>query len=122
MMVLKNGDEESEEETEGTVSKQEGGETAREAMTEWNAHENEDMFISAENQISFVTDLSPIYKQRNYRRGDIIGYKDVQNSVYDWLESSYNRFVDDALPAAKWTAKKLVDKNKKIVNHMAKGI
>lgn len=114
-------DENETSETDEELNSNDGGETAREAMTEWNAHDNEDMFVSTENNLSFLTDLTTIYKENNYFRDGVVGYKEVQKDVNEWLkmESEINTYhVSES--AAKWTAKKMIDRNKKVVNLMAK--
>lgn len=95
-----------------------GGEQARESITEYNAHNNEEMFVSDENVVNIVKDLKGVVSSDMLE--DVIGYKTVFESIRTWFEIGSYEERHNTMQLAKYTAKKLVDKNKKIVNHMAK--
>ena len=123
--------DESEEQVKSTGGK-EGGQSngyhdqengARESITEHYAHNNEDQFLSEENIIKTSINLKPIFKNIDIKK-NVISYQDVLNEWKEYVDTKPEYAQEDA-----WTknyqrgcfiAKKLENKNKKIVAHMAK--
>ena len=126
------GDEEGEEsdeeikETGVNTDDRTGGEGfnddpdgARESITEHAAHNNEDQFLSDENKIRTQKDLKEIYDNLDMTKS-IVTYKQVKE---DWTKYFSNKDAYEreyVQPMAELTAKKLVDKSKSVVAHMAK--
>ena len=84
---------------------------ARESLTEYNAHNNEEMFLSEENIITQTTDLKPKFKDLEK---NVIDYKKV---LQDFANKEQNEVT---IKRALKTKQNLQNKNKKIINHMAK--
>ena len=133
------GEEETEEESEenkptGSVAGKGGSATpdqfddedgARESITEHNAHNNEEQFISDENFIKYQIDLTKKFKKNDYFKDMVYSYKDVMKDMNKYYnnteEDSYdNDYKVSTLNRARHTARKLERKNKAIVMHMAK--
>lgn len=128
--------EESEDETRKTTggNNREGGQGsadeyddengARESITEHNAHNNEDQFISEDNTITTTIHLKDKFKDNKNFKGLVVGYKDVSKDFDYFYEPKNSDYFKDNLPTwkrkAEITSKNLRDKNKKIVSHMAK--
>jgi len=136
------GDEEAEEEEveERKATGKKGGEGfgpenyddedgARESITEHNAHNNEGQFISEDNVVVSHINMKEIMNSENIK--DIVyPYKKVRQD-WKWFfegKDKYGKEVDyqtdkdlaKIKTMAERSAKKLVDKNKKVVMHMAK--
>ena len=133
-------DSESEDEEEGKQSQQgmggqQGGkfegdyddkDGARESITEHFAHNNEEDFLEESPIVRTNIDLRETFKNIDID-DNFVSYKNVLN---DWREffngnvkSRYHENVKDVergLKLAKHTGKKLSDKNKKLIMHMAK--
>ena len=105
-----------EDEDEEEMMNINDGESARESITEYNSHQNQDIFVSSENQLNFTIDLKERFRKIDMTKR-VISYKTIFDYVADF-ENTQTRETTTKL--SKWTAKKLVEKNKKIVNHMAK--
>ena len=90
---------------------------AREALTEHNAHNNEDMFVDENARIKTFIDLKKKFKQNPV--DDILySYDKVLN---DWRKFRGDVVTDQELLKKGETFRKyLQSKNKKIVSHMAK--
>ena len=100
---------------------------ARESVTEHHAHNNEDMFISESNMISTTVHLKDSFKKRNQFKGIVVTYKKmIEDWKPFWVSKSDEIYGDSdekiakRLAKATYSSKKLKDKNKKIVQHMAK--
>lgn len=127
-----NPEETPEDQIKDTGSKnktgREGGEGyddengARESLTEHAAHNNEDQFLSEENQVISQFSLKEVFA--NMKNDDmVVPYKKVIadfNKFYHPSEeySRKDRVLSQKL--AEHSGKKLVAKNKTIVSHMAK--
>ena len=125
------GEEEEEEETEEVretgkkggdaydenLSQHDDEDGAREALTEHNAHNNEDIFVDENARIKTFIDLKKKFKQNPV--DDIIySYDKV---LKDWRKFKVEDNVDQVLMKKGETYRKyLQKKNKKIVSHMAK--
>lgn len=123
--------EESESEKKTTGASKEGGVAskndydgeggARESLTEHHAHNNEEMFIDDKNVWREQINLRDTFK--NNDMNIVVGHDKV---LADWKaffkEYSTERPTDAEknIPKIQYTAKKLIDKNKKLVAHMAK--
>lgn len=121
------GEEESEGEVEETKPKEERKDTggkdgsefgvhddengARESITEHSAHNNEEMFLSEDNVVTETTDLKPKFKDIEK---NVIGYKKV---IQDFESTEQD---ETTIKKAIKTKQNLQNKNKNIVNHMAK--
>ena len=97
---------------------------ARESITEHNAHNNEDQFISEDNTISTTIILKDQFKKVKNFKDIVVGYKTVAEDFANHWEKT-NEYItaeDISKNIAKsvHTSKKLRDKNKKVVAHMAK--
>ena len=96
---------------------------ARESITEHAAHNNEDQFMSSENVIKTTINLKPLFKKEDMRKG-IVDFKQVLSDWKTYVEnpSTYTTPEKHAHNYARgvFTAKKIENKNKKIVAHMAK--
>jgi len=111
----------------GSSDDYDGEHGARESITEHHAHNNEDMFISESNTISTTVNLKDQFKKRDQFSGIVVPYKKM---IADWTpfwESKSDDIYGDSeekiakrLIKATHSSKKLKDKNKKIVQHMAK--
>lgn len=108
---------------EGSYDDEEG---ARESITEHHAHNNEEQFLSEDNIYSSTILLKEQFEKEDHFKGIVVGYKRVNK---DWeahwnpdLKNSYRNQedYDTMLAKAQHTSKKLRDKNKKVVAHMAK--
>ena len=90
---------------------------AREALTEHNAHNNEDMFVDENARIKTFIDLKKKFKQNPV--DDILySYDKVLN---DWRKFRGEEGTDEVLlKKGEIYRKYLQSKNKKIVSHMAK--
>tara|TARA_A100001015_G_scaffold277739_1_gene337213 strand:+ start:111 stop:2459 length:2349 start_codon:yes stop_codon:yes gene_type:complete len=120
-------EEESEGEGEETEPKEERKDTggkegsefgvhdnedgARESITEHSAHNNEEMFLSEANVVTQTTDLKPKFKDIEK---NVITYKNV---IQDFEKTEQD---ETTIKKALKTKQNLQNKNKKIVNHMAK--
>ena len=90
---------------------------AREALTEHNAHNNEDMFVDENARIKTFIDLKKKFKQ-NPVDEILYSYDKVLN---DWRKFRGEEGTDQELLKKGETYRKyLQSKNKKIVSHMAK--
>ena len=90
---------------------------AREALTEHNAHNNEDMFVDENAIIKTFIDLKKKFKQ-NPVENILYSYDKVLN---DWRKFRGEEGTDQELLKKGETYRKyLQSKNKKIVSHMAK--
>ena len=131
----KESDESPEEAPERKYTGKEGGEFkgeyddeegARESITEHNAHNNEEMFISEDNIISSTVLLKDKFKEKDNFKDIVVPYKTMISEFDNYFtkdKDSYSKSqeeLDKELVKAKWSSKKLRDKNKKIVSHMAK--
>ena len=128
------GDEESEK-TDTGLGGHEGGEFsgnyddedgARESITEHNAHNNEEQFLEEKPTIRTQIDLRKTFKENGglVIEDVFVSYKDV---IKDWREffgstDGYHnkKEIADGLARAKCSAKKITNKNKKLIMHMAK--
>lgn len=131
-------DSDNEEETKPLDTKMQGQgggqyddeDGARESLTEYHAHNNEEQFVSDDNKIIHQKDLRPAFKQDWIAKGEYkVSYKVVLEDFKKfWFDPTvgtsyyYGNEYDfaDALRLAETTAKKIENKNKRIVNHMAK--
>ena len=99
-------------------------EGARESVTEHNAHNNEEQFISEDNTITTTVLLKDKFTEHENFKHIVVGYKKV-NADFDkhWTTKNDYRTAEECakeLSKAQITSKKLRDKNKKVVSHMAK--
>ena len=108
---------------EGSYDDEDG---ARESITEHYAHNNEEQFLSEDNVFSSTILLKDQFEKNNHFKDIVVGYKRVNE---DWenhwnpdLKNSYRKQedYDSMLAKAQISSKKLRDKNKKVVAHMAK--
>ena len=130
-------EEESEEEAEEEERKETGGvsnqgtpeqyddeDGARESITEHNAHNNEEQFISETNVVRTQINL----KEKGFSdfvTDTLYDYKLVLNDWKEYYErasedSYYGNRIEPTKKRALHTFKKLESKNKAIINHMAK--
>ena len=130
-------EEESEEEAEEEERKETGGvsnqrtpeqnddeDGARESITEHNAHNNEEQFISETNVVRTQINL----KEKGFSdfvNDTLYDYKLVLNDWKEYFEragedSYYGNRIEPTKKRALHTFKKLESKNKAIINHMAK--
>ena len=130
-------EEESEEEAEEEERKETGGvsnqgtpeqyddeDGARESITEHNAHNNEEQFISETNIVRTQINL----KEKGFSdfvTDTLYDYKLVLNDWKEYYEragedSYYGNRIEPTKKRALHTFKKLESKNKAIINHMAK--
>ena len=130
-------EEESEEEAEEEERKETGGvsnqgtpeqyddeDGARESITEHNAHNNEEQFISETNIVRTQINL----KEKGFSEfvtDTLYDYKLVLNDWKEYYEragkdSYYGNRIEPTKKRALHTFKKLESKNKAIINHMAK--
>ena len=128
--------EETEDETRKTTggNNREGGKGssseyddengARESITEHNAHNNEDQFISEDNTITTTIHLKDSFKRNKNFKRIVLGYKEVAEDFKKFYDTNTDSYWDAEKP--KWkrmaeiTSKNIKDKNKKVVAHMAK--
>ena len=96
---------------------------ARESITEHNAHNNEEQFLEENPTIRTQINLRKIFKEEDIDH-IFVSYKDV---IKDWKEffkskDSYHTYrdIEKGLARAKCSAKKITNKNKKLIMHMAK--
>ncbi len=129
-------EEESEEEAEEEERKETGGvsnqgtpeqyddeDGARESITEHNAHNNEEQFISETNIVRTQINL----KEKGFSEfvtDTLYDYKLVLNDWKEYYEragedSYYGNRIEPTKKRALHTFKKLESKNKAIINHMA---
>ena len=103
--------------TDENFSQHDDEDGAREALTEHNAHNNEDMFVDENARIKTFIDLKKKFKQNPV--DDILySYDKVLN---DWRKFRGEEGTDQELLKKGETYRKyLQSKNKKIVSHMAK--
>ena len=103
--------------TDENFSQHDDEDGAREALTEHNAHNNEDMFVDENARIKTFIDLKKKFKQNPV--DDILySYDKVLN---DWRKFRGEEGVDqELLKKGEIYRKYLQSKNKKIVSHMAK--
>ena len=96
---------------------------ARESITEHYAHNSEEQFLSDENIIKTSINLKPLFKNNDISK-DVIPFQTVLNEWKNYVDTKPDYVQEDS-----WTknyqrgcfvAKKLENKNKKIVAHMAK--
>ena len=96
---------------------------ARESITEHNAHNNEEMFISDSNYTKYQVELGERFKEANYFKDYVTSYKEL-NKLFESFHEDKNdygsEYKEASLGRAKWTAKKIEQKNKAVVMHMAK--
>ena len=98
---------------------------ARESITEHHAHNNEEQFLSEDNIVTSTILLKEQFEKENHFKDIVIGFKAVNK---DWEnfwnppKDSYRTQEDYDMMRAKaqHSSKKLRDKNKKVVAHMAK--
>jgi hypothetical protein len=130
-------EEESEEEAEEEERKETGGvsnqgtpeqyddeDGARESITEHNAHNNEEQFISETNVVRTQINL----KEKGFSDFVTDTLYDYKLVLEDWSEyyeqalkdSYYASRIDSTKKRGLHTFKKLESKNKAIINHMAK--
>lgn len=103
---------------------------AKEALTEYNAHNNERDFVSDTNHPLYQIDLKNIYNSEYFRKnGFLVSYKEsIEDFRKHWSEKGNEKadfygnsyLIKDGLELAKITANKISNKNRKIINHMAK--
>jgi len=103
---------------------------AKEALTEYNAHNNEKDFVSDTNSPTYQIDLKSIYNSEYIRKDHfLVSYKNsIEEFRKHWSEKGDQKadyytdsyLIKDGLELAKITANKIASKNRKIINHMAK--
>jgi len=94
---------------------------ARESLTEHNAHNNEDQFLSDTNKIITQIDLPSKFKaNKKVIDATEISFKTVLKDWNNYYVQNTDADVEERQGWNKIMAKTLVDKNKKLVNHMAK--
>lgn len=123
-----------DEDIKNTGEKKDGGaganqfdndDGAREALTEHYAHENEEMFISENAAVRTHLKMKDVYKELDVEKV-VVPYKKVLSDWSRfWVKDESGRMTQDndiilGLKRAKHTAKKIQNKNKKVVMHMAK--
>lgn len=93
---------------------------ARESITEHNAHNNEELFQSDSNVVRITKDISPAYKDGNL--DIIVPAEKVAEGFTDWINGEAKQYRKAELieKMANFTAKKILDKNKTLIQHMAK--
>ena len=98
---------------------------ARESITEHNAHNNEEQFLSDEVIIKSYKKMKDVFDANDFSK-IIVNYKKVIKDFSDWkdnkTDSEYYREdkVMQSWNKGVFSGKKLVAKNKAVVNHMAK--
>jgi hypothetical protein len=97
---------------------------ARESITEHAAHNNEEQFVSESNKIVTQIDLTKMFKtQAKVINQCEVSFKTVLqdwNNYFNLEESKLNTDIGLGQKIGAIRAKNLVDKNKKLVSHMAK--
>jgi len=94
---------------------------ARESTTEHYAHNNEGDYISDEAHIKSQINLPKIFKDRKEDIKNIeVSYKTVLKDWETHWETSESSDKEKQIARSKVAAKHLIDKNKKLVAHMAK--
>ena len=128
--------EETEDESRKTTggSNREGGKGsagdydnengARESLTEHNAHNNEEQFISEDNTVTSTILLKDKFKKQENFKTIVLGYKTVAEDFDKFYNQGKDCYYLEELP--KWkrmaeiSSRNIKDKNKKVVSHMAK--
>jgi|TARA_B110000240_G_scaffold191867_1_gene235111 hypothetical protein len=120
----------SEKKTTGTISKEGGvgrpedyddAEGARESITEYNAHNNEDTFLDDKPAWREQINLRERFKANDM--DIVIGHDQMLADWKEYWKKLNNENMDGynkAYPKAVFTAKRIQDRNKKLVAHMAK--
>jgi len=98
---------------------------ARESITEHHAHNNEDQFLSEDNQVRTLINVKKSFTNSKNFEKCVIGYKTM---ISDWDNGLWNKApvyqspadIDKMFKRAQKTSKNLIEKNKKLVSHMAK--
>ena len=97
---------------------------ARESITEHNAHNNEDQFISEDNTISTTIILKDQFEKVKNFKDIVVGHKQVAEDFANHWEKTNEyitaEVISKNIAKSVHTSKKLRDKNKKVVAHMAK--
>jgi len=114
----------------GTNDDYDDSKGARESITEHAAHNNEDQFLSEENIIQTTIMLKEKFKDRKNFKNMVLPYKQmIEDFTVDFWEMDSDKHGDyndspekiaKRLARATHSSKKLKEKNKKIVAHMAK--
>lgn len=128
-------EEEPKDEIKNTGEKRDGGTSAnqyddedgaREALTEHYAHENEELFISDDATVRTQLLMKDVYEKIN-ADSCVISHKQILSDWKKfWAASNPARYemseeeLAVGLARAKLTAKRIQNKNKKVVMHMAK--
>lgn len=118
-MAQESDDSDDSDAQENDESSPEGGESAREALTEYNAHKNQDAFISEDASARTQLDLAPIFKNNNNFKGRVITYTNVLNDWRVW-RSENPKLLEMHTPYISHVTSYLKNKNKKIIAHMVK--
>ena len=108
---------------QGTTGYHDQEDGARESITEHYAHNNEDQFLSDKNVIKTSINLKPIFKNNDMSK-DVIPFQTCLNEWKEYVDTKpeYSSEEDHIKNYERgcFVAKKLENKNKKIVAHMAK--
>ena len=96
------------------------GEGARESITEYNAHNNEEMFLDDKPAWRDQVNLREVFKAKNTDL--VVGHNQV---IEDWRTfwTETNPKESNAefnMQKAEFTGQKLIERNKKLIHHMAK--
>jgi hypothetical protein len=110
----------------GSADDYDDNDGARESITEHNAHNNEEQFISEDNTITSTILLKESFKKEENFKHTVLPYKEVLADFHKFFHtaSEQTTYFKELLP--KWerkaqiSSKNLRDKNKKVVSHMAK--
>jgi hypothetical protein len=106
---------------EGSYGIHDDEDGARESITEHFAHNNEDQFLSDTNRIITQIDLPSKFKtNKEVIDATEISFKTVLKDWNNYYVQNTDMDVEKRQGWNKIMAKTLVDKNKKLVNHMAK--
>ena len=106
---------------EGSYGIHDDEDGARESITEHFAHNNEDQFLSDTNRIITQIDLPSKFKtNKEVIDATEISFKTVLKDWNNYYVQNTDADVEERQGWNKIMAKTLVDKNKKLVNHMAK--
>lgn len=106
--------------TQESFSDDEDG--ARESITEYNAHNNEGEFLEDSPIIRQTHNFSDgkMFGKGGHADRMVVSSEELAEKFEEWYQSSNRVKVSELLNMADFTAKKIVDKNKSLIAHMAK--
>ena len=91
---------------------------ARESITEYNAHQNEGSFVESAPIVRTTKNISKMFENGGEIDSMIVTAEKLSVDLNEWF--SENDDSENLIKYADFSAKKIVDKNKSLINHMAK--